>query len=157
MPSAGPSADRSWFDVGNYSRVMPRIVGPGSSRLLLSLIVVILVFGFTPISRVLLRSVGGSFAPTPYSSLALGTPSNASGDFLAGQPVPVELTNRTGHSTSYHWSATQNGTLISLGEETLDNGRSATILVPSRGAVTGKLQIALTGTNIFVTAPILNR
>ena len=134
---------------------MPRIVGPGSSRLLLSLVVVILVFGFTPMSRVLLRSVHGSFAPSQYSSLALSTPSDAAVGFLAGGVVPVQLTNHTGHIKTYHWSATQNGTLISLGEETLENGRAITILVPSRGAVTSRLRIALTGTNIFITVPIL--
>ena len=67
----------------------------------------------------------------------------------------MQLTNRTGHAKTYHWIATQKGALISLGVQTLDNGRSTTIFVPSRGAVTGKLQIALTGTGIFVTAPIL--
>jgi hypothetical protein len=125
-----------------------------SSRPLLALIIVILLFGFTPISRVLLRSADGSFAPNPYSSLALGTPSRAAVGFVAGKPVPVQLTNRTGHTETYQWSATQNGTLISLGEDTLDNGRASTVLVPSRGAIAGKLRIALTGTNIFVTVPI---
>lgn len=135
---------------------MRRIVGPGSSRLLLTLVVLLLLFGFTPISRVLLRSVDGSFAPTPYSSLAVGAPSSGAVNFLAGERVPVELTNRTGQIKTYHWSATQNGALIGLGEETLDSGRTTTISVPSRGAVTGKLRIALTGTNIFVTVPLLN-
>ena len=130
------------------------MVASNSSRPLLALLIVILLFGFTPISRVLLRSVDGSFAPNPYSSLALGTPSRAAVGFLAGEPVPVQLTNRTGHTQTYHWSATQNGALISLGEDTLANGRASTVLVPSRGAVAGKLRIALTGTDIFVTVPI---
>ncbi len=130
------------------------MVASNSSRPLLALLIVILLFGFTPISRVLLRSVDGSFAPNPYSSLALGTPSRAAVGFLAGEPVPVQLTNRTGHTQTYHWSATQNGALISLGEDTLDSGRASTVFVPSRGAVAGKLRIALTGTDIFVTVPI---
>lgn len=118
------------------------------------LLVVVLLFAFVPISRVLLRSVNGSFAPTPYSSLALGNSSDAAVGFRAGEPVPVKLTNRTGHTEAYHWRATQNGALISLGEDTLENGRSSIILVPSRGALTGTLQIALAGTNVFVTVPI---
>lgn len=134
---------------------MPRIVGPGSSKLLLSLLVLALLFGFTPVSRALLRSVNGSFAPTSYSSLSFRTPSDAEADYPAGQSVPLQLTNRTGHVKTYHWTATQDGALISLGVKTLDNDRSTTILVPSRGAVTGRLHIALTGTGIFVTAPIL--
>ena len=134
---------------------MPRIDGRGSSRLLLSIGIVVLVFGFTPISRALLRSVDGSFAPSRYSSLALRTPSDAAVGILAGEPVEVQLTNHTGDVKTYHWSATQNGALISLGEETVDNGRATTILVPSRGAGTGRLRIALTGTNIFLTVPIL--
>ncbi len=133
---------------------MRRMVGPGSKRPLLVLLVIVLLFAFTPTSRVLLRSVNGSFSPTPYSSLALGTPSDAAVGFLTGEPVPVKLTNRTGHIEAYHWRATQDGALISLGEDTVGNGRASTILVPSRGALTGKLQIALTGTNIFVTVPI---
>ena len=134
---------------------MPRINGRGFGRLLLSLVVVILVLGFTPISRVLLRSVHGSFAPSPYSALAVSTPSDAAAGILAGELIPVQLTNRTGHTKTYHWSATQSGALISLGEETLDNGRTTTIFVPSRGAVAGTLRIALTGTNVFVTVHML--
>jgi hypothetical protein len=136
---------------------MRRMVGPGSSRPLLVLLVVVILFGFTPISRVLLSSVDGSFTPTPYSSLALSSPSDAAVGIVTGQAVLVKLTNRTGHTEAYHWRATQDGALISLGEETLENGRTSTISVPSRDALTGKLQIALTGTNIFVTVPIRKR
>jgi len=134
---------------------MPRIVGPGSSRLLIALVVAVLLFGFTPVSRALLRSVNGSFAPSRYSSLALRNPPDAVAGIFAGQPVLVQLTNRTGHSRTYHWSATQHGALISLGVETLGEGRATTISVPSRGAVSGRLRISLSGTNIFVTVPIL--
>ncbi len=125
---------------------MPRIVGPGSSKLLLSLLVLALLFGFTPISRGLLRSVNGSFAPTSYSSLSFRTPSDAEADFPAGKPVPLQLTNRTGHVKTYHWSATQEARLSASAKKPWTMDRSTTILVPSRGAVTGKLQIALTGT-----------
>ena len=129
--------------------------GNGARRLLLLLVVLVLVFGFTPISHGLLRFVHGSFAPSPYSSLALKTPSNVAVGIPAGELVPVQLANHTGHIKTYHWSATERGALISLGEATVDNGRAITIFVPSRGAVTGKLQIALTGTKIFVTVPIV--
>ena len=81
---------------------MPRIVGPGSSRLLLSLGVAVLLFGFPPMSRVLLRSVDGSFAPSRYNSLALRTPSDVAVGIRAGEPVPVQLTNRSGHIKTYH-------------------------------------------------------
>jgi hypothetical protein len=130
------------------------MVGPGLNRLLLALLVVVLFFAFTPISRALLASVHGSFSPTPYSALALGTPNDAAFGVPSGQSVPAILTNHTGHTKTYHWSATENGTLISLGEVTLKNGRTTTILVPSPGAVTGRLQIALNGTNVFITVPI---
>jgi len=135
---------------------MPRTVSRNSSRPLLILLIVVLLFGFTPISRVLLQSVDGSFAPNHYTSLALITPSHATVGFLSGEPVPVQFTNETGDARTYHWSATENGALISLGEVTLDNGRASTVFVPSRGALVGKLRISLTGTNIFVTVPIRN-
>lgn len=137
---------------------MLRIVGarPGRVQLSLVLVFAVLLFAFTPISRGLLRLVDGSFAPSPYSSLGLRTPSDAAVGVLSGEPVPIQLSNRTGHNKTYHWSATQNGALVSLGETTLDNGRSTTIFVPSRGAGTGSLRIALTGSNIFVTVPITN-
>jgi hypothetical protein len=134
---------------------MPRTVGRGHSRLLLSAVVLILLFAFTPISKALLRGVDGSFAPTRYSSLALNNPSDAASGILSGQRLRVILTNHTGHNETYHWNATQKGALISLGEETLGNGQSTTISVPSRGADTGKLQVALAGTNVFVTVPVL--
>jgi hypothetical protein len=129
---------------------MPRVV----NRLFLALLVAALLFAFTPISRALLRSVDGSFAPAPYSSLALRTPSDAATGVPAGESVPVRLTNKTGRTQTYHWSATQGGTLISLGEEIVPSGRTTTILVPSQGAATGRLQITLNGTQVFVTVPI---
>jgi hypothetical protein len=116
--------------------------------------VIALVFGFTPISHALLRSVDGSFAPSRYSSLALQTPSDAVAGYLAGSPVAVELTNHTGSVKTYRWIATQNGALVSVGEKTVASGRVTTINVPTPGAVTGKLRIALSGTNIFVTVPV---
>lgn len=134
---------------------MPRIEGRGSSRYFIAFAVVVLAFAFTPISRALLHSVDGSFAPSRYSSLALRTPSDAVAGYLAGDPVAVELTNKTGHTETYHWTAIQNGALISLGEETLGSDQVATIKVPTRGAVTGKLRIELSGTNVFVTVPLL--
>jgi hypothetical protein len=134
---------------------MPRFDGRGSSKILLILCAVILLFGFTPISRALLNLADGSFAPTPYSSLALLTPSIATGGVPTGEAIPVQLTNHTGHVKTYHWNATQHGALISLGEDTLAPGRAVTIYVPSRSAVTGKLRIALAGTRVFVTVPVV--
>jgi hypothetical protein len=134
---------------------MRRIVGPGPSRLPLSVIVLVILFCFTPFSNAMLWVVDGSFATAHYSSLALQHPVDAAAGIFPGQPVRVQLTNHTGRTKTYHWSATQQGNLISLGEETLGNGKSVTFSVPSRGAVTGTLSVALTGTTVFVTVPIL--
>jgi hypothetical protein len=114
-----------------------------------------LVLGFSPISRALLSSADGSFSPTPYSSLALEKSSTAPKGVVAGTTVAVKLVNRTGHFKTYHWSATQGGGLLSLGEESLGSGKATTILIPTRGAAQGTMRIALTGTNVFVTVPIL--
>jgi hypothetical protein len=130
---------------------MPRVV----NRLLLALIVVLLLFAFTPISSALLRLVHGSFAPAPYSSLALRSPSVASVGVRAGKPIRVQLTNETGHTKTYYWNATQRGALISLGVQTVQSGRTTTFLVPSQGSAAGKMKIALKGTSIFITVPIL--
>jgi hypothetical protein len=118
-------------------------------------VVLTLLLLFTPISSALLRAVDGSFSPTRYSSLALMNPSDADSGILSGDLVQVELTNHTGRLETYHWSATEKRGLISLGEETLENGRSVTISVPSRGAITGNLSIGLTGTHVFVTVPVV--
>jgi hypothetical protein len=134
---------------------MPRIVGPGPSRLILSVIVVVILFFFTPISNAVLRVVDGSFAPAHYSSLALHDPTDTAAGIFPGQPVRVQLTNHTGRTKTYHWSATEKGSLVSLGEETLGDGKSITFSVPSRGAVTGTLNVALTGTTVFVTVPVV--
>jgi hypothetical protein len=134
---------------------MSRFVGPSSKKLLLLLVIVVLLFGFAPISRGLLRTVDGSFSQNSYSSLALRSPSSVTTGLVVGEPVLVQLTNRSGHLETYHWNATENGALISLGEETVGNGRSAKISVPSRGAVAGSLRIALTGTVVFLTVPLV--
>lgn len=134
---------------------MPRIVGPGSRALRLGTVaLLVILFAFTPISRALLASVDGSFAPAPFTSLALATPSDEPGGFEVGELVPVRLTNRTGSVKTYHWSATQKGVTISLGEVTLPNGHGANIDVSTTYAAAGKLTIAVSGTNIFVTVSI---
>jgi hypothetical protein len=135
---------------------MPRAQDVRPNRLFLVLLIVVLLFAFTPISRILLSIANGSFAQAPYSSLAVASPAKGFFGFRSGQPVPIKLTNHTGRTETYHWSASENGSLLSLGEDTLENGHSVAILVPSRGAVRGKMRIALTHTVIFVTVPILS-
>lgn len=136
---------------------MPGKVGRGPRRLLVPLVIVVLLFCFTPISKVLLRSANGSFAPTPFSSLALKDASRVTTGFVVGTSIPLRLTNKTGHITTYHWIARENGALISLGEETLGNGKIATFSVPSRGTVAGVLNISLSDTNVFVTVPLTKK
>jgi hypothetical protein len=121
------------------------------------LVVVVLLFAFTPIARVLLRTVDGSFSPSRYSSLALKTPGDAAIGVHVGTAIPVTITNHMGRTETYHWRATQGSSLISLGEETVNNGSASTIVVPSRGAVSGTLRITLLGTNIFLTVPTLKK
>src|ERR1700722_9059021 len=136
---------------------MPRIVGIGPSKIVLSVIVLLILFCFTPISTSLLRTVDGSFAPARYSSLALKDPSGDAAGISSGQPVAVKLTNRTGHTKTYHWRASEKGNLISLGDETLRSGKSVTFSVPSRGAVKGTLNVALAGSTVFVTVPVVRK
>jgi hypothetical protein len=112
------------------------------------------LFGFTPISRELLKTVDGSFAPTPYSSLALSTPADAATGIPEGLPVPIQLTNDTGRTQKYHWTAQENGVLISQGEQTLGNGQAIGLSVSSHGAVSGTLRIVLQDTQVFITVPI---
>lgn len=132
-------------------------ISRGTSRLILLAVVAVLLFGFSPISRLLLRAANGSFSPAPYTSLALTTPSTALTGIPVGVPISIRLANRTGAEKTYHWNATEGGALVSLGEETLPKGGSTTILVPSRGANTGTLRIAITGTQIFLTVPVVKR
>lgn len=134
---------------------MPRFNGRVARRLLLSLAVAAVLFGFTPISHALLRAVNGSFAPTPYTSLALRSPSQAESGVKQGVPVRVELTNRSGRTRIYEWRATQAGALIDVGLEKLANGRSETILVPTNHAASGNLRVSLAGTDVYVAVPIL--
>jgi hypothetical protein len=134
---------------------MPRVVGPTSSKLLAIFVVLALLFAFTPISKGLLRAVDGSFAPTHYSSLALRDPSDATQGVLADVPIAVQVSNHTGHIKTYRWSAKQGRTLVSLGVTTVDSGQTTTVSVPTRGAVSGVLSIALTGTKVFVTVPVV--
>jgi hypothetical protein len=134
---------------------MPRIIGSGSSKWRLSIVALIILFAFTPISRALLLSADGSFAPTPFSSLALRSPSNPAAGFQVGDLVPVRLTNRTGSIKTYHWNASQRGVVVSLGEKTLLNGKGADINVPTGLGRPGVLRIGLTGTDVFVTVTLL--
>jgi hypothetical protein len=99
----------------------------------------------------LLNSADGSFAPSPYSALALRTPSNPGTSFEVGDLVPVRLTNRSGTVKTYHWKATQNGVVISLGQKTVPSGHGADINVPTSLGKSGIVRIALAGTDIYVT------
>jgi hypothetical protein len=134
---------------------MPKINGKVARRLFLSLALAIVLLAFSPISHALLRSVNGSFDPTPYTSLALRTPSDAVTGIRRGVPVQVELTNHSGHTKTYRWLATQAGALISTGSDTLSAGRAKTISIPTKFASKGKLRVGLDDVNIYVTVPIL--
>ena len=131
--------------------------GRGTSRsaLVASTIVLVLLGGFSPISRFLLREVHGSFDPTPYTSLALAKPEAVSNGVVAGRPVEVRLSNRTGASKIYSWTAVERNVVISHGRKYVGVGRSATLLIPTRHARAGKLRIGIDYTDVFVTVLIL--
>jgi hypothetical protein len=120
----------------------------------LSIAAAIVLFAFTPISRALLLSVDGSFAPTPFSSLALRSPSEPATGFQVGDLVPVRLANHTGSTKTYHWSALEHGVIVSLGEKTLLNGRGTNINVPTAFGRPGILRITLTGTDVYITVAL---
>ncbi len=134
---------------------MPRFPGKVATRLYLPLALAIALFAFTPISKALLWAVNGSFAPSPYTSLSLRTPSDAATGIRQGEPVQVELTNRSGGTRIYRWRATQAGTLIDIGVEKLANGQAEAISVPTAHAASGSLRVSITGTHIYVAVPIL--
>ena|ERR1039458_7668446 len=134
---------------------MPRIDDKAGRWLFLSLAVATVLFGFTPISHVLLRLVNGSFAPSPYTSLAPRRPSEATAGIKQGVPVQVELINRSGRARTYRWQAPQTGALISTGLEKLANGQAETIIAPTNHASSGRLRVALDGTDIYVSVPVL--
>jgi hypothetical protein len=125
--------------------------GGNFGRILVALVVIALLFGFSPISTRLLRLADGSFKPTHYTSLALADPSQVASGISPGSVVPLELTNHTGQITTYHWAATQNGVLISQGSRTMVNGLTAALKIPTQGARNGILTVALEHTRIFVT------
>ena len=135
---------------------MPSKKGNYIDKLLIILVVVVLLIGFTPFSKKLLHYVNGSFSPKSYSSLALSTPSVVAAGILVGEVVPVTLTNHTGRTTTYHWTAAQNGAQVSHGGQTLANGTSTTFIVTTNHAAAGSLRITLAGTKIFVTVPLIS-
>lgn len=133
---------------------MPRIIGAGSKRLRATVLVVILALAFTPLSRVLLRAVDGSFAPVHYTSLALIHPALVTGGIASGTPIRLELVNHSGRRQTYHLRATQGGSLLSLGTETVQSGQKMELSIPTLGARSGHLEIRIAGTHVFVTVPI---
>lgn len=136
---------------------MPGTISRGKvkSTYVVLLVALVLLFGFTPISQFLLQQVNGSFAPAKYSSLALvaSTPTDVS--IVSGRFVTVILTNHTGGTKTYRWTATQNGAPLRQGAATLHDGQATTLRISSRGARAGKFKISLDGTDIFVTVNIL--
>jgi hypothetical protein len=122
---------------------------------LLTAVVIALVIGFIPISKRLLHLVNGSFAPTPYSSLALVNPSVVAPGVTVGSSIRVDLTNHTGHTVSYIWVARQKSKQISTGSRTLTNGKSATLYVQTWRAKTGKLTIGIDNSHVFLTVPLI--
>jgi hypothetical protein len=125
-----------------------------TDRILLTVVIVILLIGFTPISTRLLHYVNGSFAPSPYSSLAFSNPYVESTGVATGFTIAIKLANHMGRATTYHWTATQGNKMISRGGQTLNNDTSAVLYVSTKGAAAGRLRIALTNTKIFITVPI---
>ena len=125
-----------------------------TDRILLTVVIVTLLAGFTPISTRLLHYVDGSFAPTPYSSLAFSTPYVESTGIAAGFTIAIKLANHMGRATTYHWTATEGNQVIRRGGQTLGNDTSTMIYVSTKGTFAGRLRIALDNTKIFITVPI---
>ena len=136
---------------------MPGNVGHGKIRGSFAVLVavMILVFGFSPISRALLELVHGSFSPSPFSSLSLLAKIDLNNGVAAGQPVAVLVANHTGHTQNYHWIATQRGSIIRQGEKTVGNGKAAKLMISSKGTRAGQLRVSLQGTDIFVTVTLI--
>ena len=128
--------------------------GRAKATSVLLIVMTAIVFGFSPISRGLLRMVNGSFAPSPYSSLSLATFEARNIGVSAGHPVAVLLSNHTGHMRTYYWTATQDGALISKGERRLGNDQARRLIISSQGTKVGRLRIGLDGTSIFITVTI---
>jgi hypothetical protein len=124
---------------------------------LLSLIVIGLVAGFTPISKRLLKEVNGSLAPTRYSSLALAHSSEVRKGLPVGNTIEAVLSNHTGRTTTYSWTATEERRLVGSGNQTLRNGQTITFGIGTRGLTNGEVRIALKHTKIFVTIPLTRR
>jgi hypothetical protein len=133
---------------------MPRVAKPPAKRLIAVIVVTALLFGFSPISRMLLRLVDGSFAPSPYTSLALRNPSLAVTGVKRGTAILVVLSNHTGRTVTYHWRATQADTLIRSGKRTVLNNRVSTLRVSTKLATPGRLRVSLRGTTVYVEVPI---
>jgi|ERR1700722_4679065 hypothetical protein len=134
---------------------MPGIIGAGSKRLRIIVLVAVLALAFTPISKVLLSAVNGSFSPTHYSSLAFVNPSQIDEGIRAGRALEVDVVNHSGGRKTYHIEASERGSLIGLGQTTLNNGQSATVSIATLGTTRGTLRIRIVGTGIFLTAPIV--
>lgn len=132
---------------------MPEVGDYGTKRRAyrLVLIVIVLLFGFTPVAQTLLDYVHGSFAPSPYSSLSLANASEINSGVIAGEPALVVLTNHSQRTNRYVWRATQEGRLISQGAEVLRDGQAKVLRIASRGASPGRLRISLSKGDIFVT------
>ena len=121
------------------------------AKYLLAASLVILLFEFSPISNFLLRSVDGSFSPSPYSSLSLANQVEMDLGVRVGKPIALRLTNHTLRSRTYIWTSSQDGKLISQGTKKLGDGQEALFSVSSKGSRAGRLRISLMHTNIFVT------
>jgi len=125
-------------------------------RIFVALVIVAVMFGFSPIATRLLHLVGGSFKPTHYSSLGFVSPSAVAAGVDVGTEIRVKLTNHSGSATTYKLLATENGTLISQGSRAVANGLSETLYVSTQGATHGTLKIALEHTKIFITVRLLS-
>ncbi len=124
-------------------------------KVLLAVVVVLLLVGFSPASKRLLKLVNGSFVASPYSSLALTASSLSLKGVPIGTVIPLRLANHTGRTTKYQWSAREPSFLVSHGVMIIPSDASETINVPTKGAAPGKLRISLNSGDVYVTVSLV--
>jgi hypothetical protein len=120
----------------------------------LSPVVIGLGVGIAPNSDRAVREVSGSYAPITCLSLAPEQASEVTSGLSVRDTVAAEASDHTGRTTTYFWTATQHGRVISSGNRTLRSGKTIIFGVGTGRAKHGEMRIALNHTKVFVMVPL---
>jgi hypothetical protein len=107
-----------------------------------------------PAGELLVKAVGGSNEPKPYTSLSFKEPEKAS-RIIKEDILEFVVENHTNSQKKYYWEVIVNNMIVDQGNIEIDD--KASMVVKTIPKKSGRLRIQLVGSKVYITGTVLEQ